>query len=50
MPDNLRAAAIETAMDNLLDAHHGWNNFHTEAAFAHVLDNLISDNTNYRDC
>jgi len=46
MPDNLRAAAIETAMDNLLDAHHGWNNFHTEAAFAHVLDNLISDNTN----
>jgi hypothetical protein len=42
IPDNLRAAEIETAVENLLNAHRGLNNFYNEPAFANQLSRLIS--------
>jgi len=43
IPDQLKSAEIETAIDNLLQAHRGHDNFYTEPPFARALKNLISD-------
>lgn len=44
IPDGLRAADIDTVIDDLLQIHKGWNNFHNEQPFARVLLGLIGDN------
>ena len=44
IPDGLRAADIDTVIDNLLLIHRGWNNFHNEAPFAMALLPLIGEN------
>lgn len=41
IPDDLKAAEIETAVQNLLDAHRNYSNFHTEPGFARQLSSLI---------
>ena len=41
MPDAIRAAEIETAVENLLFAHRGANNFYNEPAFARALQRLV---------
>lgn len=41
IPDNIRAAEIGTAVDELLSAHRGMNNFHLEPSFARRLESLI---------
>jgi len=43
IPDPIRAAEIETAIDELLAAHRGYNNFHIEPSFAHRLEVLVGD-------
>jgi len=43
IPDGLRAAELETAMQNLLTAHRGLNNFYNEPAFARQLGTLVGD-------
>ncbi|NES45146.1 MAG: hypothetical protein F6K20_28480 [Moorea sp. SIO2C4] len=43
IPDGLRAADIDTAVDNLLDAHRGFNNFYSEPPFARQLQRIIGD-------
>lgn len=44
IPDGLRAAEIDTAIENLLQIHRGWDNFHNEPTFARVLLRLIGEN------
>lgn len=44
IPDALRAAEIETALDNLLAAHRAWGNFYDEPPFARQLQRLIGNN------
>ena len=44
IPDGLRAADIDTVIDNLLQIHGGWNNFHNEPPFAMALLRLIGEN------
>jgi hypothetical protein len=44
IPDSLRAADIDTAIENLLQIHEGWNNFHNEPPFAMALLRLIGEN------
>ncbi len=41
MPDALRAAEIGDAIDNLLIAHRGLNNFYNEPSFARELKRLV---------
>lgn len=43
LPEPVRAAEIDTAIDALLEAHHGWDNFYTEAAPARQLETLVGD-------
>lgn len=43
IPEGLRAAEIEIALDNLLNAHNGYNNFYNEPPFANQLARLMSD-------
>ena len=43
IPDQLKSAEIETAIDNLLQAHRGFDNFYTEPPFARALKILIGD-------
>jgi hypothetical protein len=43
IPDGLRAAELETAIQNLLTAHRGLNNFYNEPAFARQLKTLVGD-------
>ncbi|RUQ27892.1 MAG: hypothetical protein EKK68_15370 [Candidatus Competibacteraceae bacterium] len=41
IPDNLKAAEIETSIQNLLSAHRNLSNFYSEPAFARQLASLI---------
>lgn len=41
IPDDLKAAEIETAIQNLLSAHRNMSNFYSEPAFARQLSSLI---------
>lgn len=43
IPDGLRAAEIETALDDLLIAHRGLDNFYSEPPLARELSRLIGD-------
>lgn len=43
LPEDTRVAEIDTACDNLLTAHRGWNNFTSEPAFAGQLERLVGD-------
>ncbi|WP_454739716.1 hypothetical protein [Cupriavidus necator] len=43
IPDSIRAAEIGTAIDELLSAHRGYNNFHIEPSFARRLESLVGD-------
>lgn len=46
IPNDLRAAEIQTAIDNLLNAHRGINNFYNEPTFARQLQHLIGQHGN----
>jgi len=46
IPDSLRSAEIETALDNLLTAHRGLNNFYNEPPFARELFRLVGQTGN----
>ena len=46
IPDGLRAAEIQTAIEDLLSAHRGMNNFYTEPSFARQLQRLIGEGGN----
>jgi hypothetical protein len=41
IPDDLRAAELDTAIDNLLAAHNGFSNFANEPPFARQLQRLV---------
>jgi len=41
IPDDLKAAEIETAVQNLLSAHRNMSNFYSEPAFARQLSGLV---------
>ena len=41
LTDGIRAAEMAMILDNLTTAHHGWNNFSTEAAPAKLLHRLV---------
>jgi hypothetical protein len=43
IPEQLLAAEIEIALDNLLDAHRGLNNYYNEPFFARELSRLIGN-------
>jgi hypothetical protein len=43
IPDGLRAAELEIAIQNLLAAHRGMNNFYNEPPFAKQLRTLMGD-------
>jgi hypothetical protein len=43
IPDTIRAAEIGTAIDELLSANRGFNNFHIEPSFARRLESLVDD-------
>ncbi|MEG8178079.1 hypothetical protein GZH49_05960 [Nocardia terpenica] len=43
LPELMRTAEIDTALESLLAAHHGWNNFATEPAPARQLEQLIGE-------
>jgi len=43
IPDTIRAAEIGTAIEELLAAHRGFNNFHVESSFARRLESLVGD-------
>jgi len=43
IPDTIRAAEIGTAIEELLAAHRGFNNFHVEPSFARRLESLVGD-------
>lgn len=43
IPDELRAAEVQAAIDNLLTAHRGWDNFHNEPPFARALARLVGE-------
>ncbi|MED3501527.1 hypothetical protein P4479_24195 [Brevibacillus agri] len=46
IPDSLRSAEIETAIENLLTAHRGINNFYSEPPFARELSRLVGQTGN----
>jgi hypothetical protein len=41
IPDSIRSAEIDNALDELLAAHRGFNNFYIEPSFATRLESLI---------
>ena len=43
IPDDLRLVEIETAIDNLISAHRGFNNFYNEPSFARQLNRIVGD-------
>ncbi|MBD2472643.1 hypothetical protein [Nostoc sp. FACHB-145] len=43
IPESLLTVEIDTALDNLLNAHRGWDNFANEPPFAKALEALIND-------
>ncbi|MCF1466517.1 hypothetical protein FS764_06265 [Agrobacterium vitis] len=43
IPDSIRAAELTTAIDELLSAHRGMNNFHIEPSFARRLESLVGE-------
>ena len=43
IPDEIRSAEIKTAVDELLSAHIGFNNFHIEPSFARRLESLVGE-------
>lgn len=43
IPDGIRGAEIGTAVDELLSAHRGFNNFHIEPSFVRRLESLVGD-------
>lgn len=43
IPDAIRAAEVGTAVDELLAAHRGFNNFHLEPSFARRLESLVGE-------
>jgi hypothetical protein len=43
IPDGIRAAEVQTAIENLLSAHRGGNNFYNEPPFARQLQRLIGE-------
>lgn len=43
IPDAIRAAEIGTAIEELLSAHRGFNNFHIEPSFARRIESLIGE-------
>lgn len=43
IPDNIRVAEIESAIQDLLTAHRGFNNFHNEPPFARQLQRLVGE-------
>lgn len=43
LPEKERAVEVDAALDALLAAHHGYNNFHTEPSPARTLAGLIGD-------
>ncbi len=43
IPDGLRSADIDTAIEHLLQIHGSWNNFHNELPFAMALKRLIGE-------
>ena len=43
IPEGLKIVEIETALDNLLTAHHGGNNFYNEPPFASQLQRIVGD-------
>ncbi|MER0465733.1 hypothetical protein ABR330_03325 [Bacillus cabrialesii subsp. cabrialesii] len=45
IPDGLRATEIETALENLLSAHRGINNFYSEPPLARELKRLVGDSS-----
>ncbi len=43
LPEPVRAAELDIAIDALLAAHRGWDNFFTEPAVARQLETLVGD-------
>jgi hypothetical protein len=43
IPDGIRAAEIQTSIENLLSAHRGTNNFYNEPTFARQLQRLVGE-------
>jgi len=43
IPDGIRAAEIQTAIENLLSSHRGVNNFYSEPPFARQLQRLVGE-------
>lgn len=43
IPDTIRAAEIGTALEELMAAHRGFNNFHIEPSFARRLESLVGE-------
>lgn len=43
IPDTIRAAEIGTAVEELLSAHRGFNNFHIEPSFARRIESLVGE-------
>jgi hypothetical protein len=43
IPDDLRIVEIETAINNLLSAHRGFNNFYNEPSLARQLSRIVGD-------
>jgi hypothetical protein len=43
IPDGIRAAEVQTAIENLLSAHRGGNNFYNEPPFARQLQRLVGE-------
>ena len=46
IPDDLKAAEIETGIQNLLSVHRGFQNFYSEPVFAQQLANLVGKTGN----
>jgi hypothetical protein len=43
IPDGIRAAEVQTAIENLLSVHRGGNNFYNEPPFAGQLQRLVGE-------
>lgn len=43
IPDDLKVVEIENAIDNLLSAHRGFNNFYNEPSFARQLSRIVGE-------
>ncbi len=46
IPDGIRAAEIETAVQDLLSSHRGVNNFYSEPTFARQLQRIVGETGN----